>query len=701
MKNIYVILFSLIAFIPAAFSQPVGRVTPKVMLEIADEEFEKKNYYTALEWYEKYTDEVEEPELEVSYKIAQVQYILRDFRQAERDYKRVIRKIERLQQRKERKPSIEIPNYPDIRFTYARILKMNEKYDEAIEQFQRYITEEAEEPTMVRLAKSEITGAEMGQASMDIPGLEVNALENEINSPFTEYSPYISGDGQSLYYSSFSRDDIVVLDGKEGSYHSKVYMAKKADEGWAAGSALSDKINRENYHSGNATFSEDGNTMYFTRSLLEGNSLNKSIIYYSQRGSDGWMGARALEGQDTSYINRHPMPGELYGKEVLFFVSDRPGGFGGLDIYYAPFIEEGELGEAVNLGKVINTLGDEATPFYIDGTLFFSSTGHAGLGGYDIFETTWDGSKWSEPLNLGKGLNSSVDDLYYTADEKGLNGFLVSNRPSKNSLKSKTCCDDIYEFTRPEIIAGLLADVVDNNGKPLRGANLSLLELTNDEKELLKEKTNPNGNTFEFGLELEKAFMVYATKEGYFPDSFTVNTVGLIESANYEHTFNLLPIPVPEPEYDTVTVTINEPIRLSKIYYDFDDDKILAEAEEDLADLLNLLNEYPEMVIELSSHTDSRGRNSYNQQLSQRRANSAKNWLVDKGIDTERIKAVGYGESQILNQCTDGVECTDEEHRFNRRTEFKILEGPTTITIKQTKIEKIGEEEEGEEESKD
>jgi peptidoglycan-associated lipoprotein len=664
------------------------------MLKYAKEAMEKKDYLTALENLQQYEEEVEDTDIEFDYQVAELEFALRDFRQAEREYARILRSIDRLKERKKRKPSTEIPDFPDLRFKYAQTLKMNESYDKAIEEFTRYIAEEAEDPQMVRMAKMEITGAEMAKVAADIPGLEVENMEDGINTPNTEYGAFIAPDGSEMYYASLPSEDVIVLDGKEGDYHSKVYVASLNGEEWGAGAVLDEKINRENYHTGNPALSQDGNIMYFTRAKLDGNVLGKSTIYYSRRGAQGWTGAMEVKGIDTSYINRHPMPGELYGKEVLFFVSEREGGFGGSDIYYAPIQGEGEVGEAVNLGKGINTPGDETTPFYQEGILYFSSTGYPGFGGLDVFESTWDGTAWSEPENLGKGINSSVDDWYFTVDLSGLKGFLVSNRPSRNSLKSRTCCDDIYYFTRPEIVAALKAEIIDMKTKnPLPGGTLELVDLTEDRNEVVDTRTNDNGNKFEFGLELDKAYSVRASREGYYPDTFQLNTLDLIQSTTYEHQFRLIPMPPPEPKYDTITVTINEPIRLNNIYYDFDDDKILPDAEEDLQGLMDLLNEYEDMVIELSSHTDARGNDQYNMDLSQRRANSAKRWLVERGIPSERVKAVGYGESQILNECTNGVECDEDQHRFNRRTEFKIIEGPTSITIKQTKIEKLEEEE--------
>ena len=185
--------------------------------------------------------------------------------------------------------------------------------------------------------------------------------------------------------------------------------------------------------------------------------------------------------------------------------------------------------------------------------------------------------------------------------------------------------------------------------------------------------------------------MVIGSKEGYYPDTLEFNTQGLSDSKRFKKILKLKPIPKPkEPAFETYT--INQSIELKNIFYDYDDDKILAEAEPDLQIVLDLMNQYPEMKIELSSHTDARGKEGYNQKLSQRRASSAKRWLVKAGISASRIKAVGKGEKEIRNRCVNGMdkECSDDEHRFNRRTEVRITEGPTTFTIEKKRLMKKG-----------
>ena len=319
--------------------------------------------------------------------------------------------------------------------------------------------------------------------------------------------------------------------------------------------------------------------------------------------------------------------------------------------------------------------------------MYFSSNGHPGFGMLDIFTTTWDGSAWSEVTNLGAGYNTGYDDWYFTADEGGTRGFIVSNRPEDGvrSVKSKTCCDDIYTFEIRDVVVDLLTLVFDDETRePLPGATVTNFEIVNNRPGKSSSRTNDNGHEFNFLLDFDMTYKVTVEREGYYPKEFSFNTVGVREAQTF--TSDIYLEKDPSAQEDVRVITINEPIRLNNIYYDFDDDKILPDAEQDLELILGLMDDYPEMVIELSSHTDAQGNDRYNERLSQRRAQSAVDWLVSHGIDPQRLVAVGYGENQILNRCVNGVKCTDEEHRFNRRTEFKIIEGPTTIEIKSDQL---------------
>lgn len=707
--------FSIIGLLSAGslMAQPINQATPEKMLEIAQAKLEMKDYYNALEWFEKYQEENET--LEVAFQIAMLEYQLRDYSDAERSFRSIVRRIDRLKERKKRKPSTEVPTLPDIRFYYARTLKMNERYEDAIPEFETYMNDEAEDPVMFRRAKTELAGCRMALA-MEMPAdVTVSNLE-DLNTEFADASPAITPDGQNMYYATFDRDDIITLDddaagsddsgsgsgsgrsssgsggsntggadeGGGGSLFIRIHEAGKNEEVWEKGQVLDQKINREDFHCANPAFSEDGNIMFFTRASLSGNEVERSAIYFTKKADGGWGPANEVQGVNGDYVATHPMPGELYGRDVLFFVSDMDGGYGGYDIYYATLEGEGVYRNPVNLGDVINSSGDEATPFYIDGRLYFSSSGHPGIGGFDIFEAIWDGTTWSKPRNMGKVINSSVDDLYFNTDLEGYSGFLVSNRPGGKSVRSKTCCDDIWSYQKKRIDADLVVSVFVAENEPLLGASVQLVTIVDDAYENPKSKSGEKTHNFQYELELDAAYAVVVSADGFLPDTAAFNTVGLTESKTFELPFILMP----EVVYDTITVTRNEPIRLNNIYYDFNDDKILPDAEKDLTVLIGLLEEYPELVIELSSHTDARGDDAYNERLSQRRANSARAWMLAQGVASNRIVAKGYGESQILNQCKNGVECTDDEHRYNRRTEFKILEGPTSIQIKQEKVQK-------------
>jgi peptidoglycan-associated lipoprotein len=504
---------------------------------------------------------------------------------------------------------------------------------------------------------------------------------NDLNCPSGDYSPSLYNDG-SLYYSSFNRRKEIILDGEDEDYHAKIYVSQKNNDGmYGKPQELGQQINRKGYHTANVSFSKDGRTMYFTRMKLEGSEIAVSELYRANKSEDGWGAAEYISDLNGDFRTKHPVEGELFGNKVLFFVSDRDGGYGGDDIYYATIRGDG-FSTPVNLGAKINTNRDDITPFYKDGTLYFSSKGYPSLGGFDIFYATWDGSEWSTPANIGHNYNSSYDDTYFSFNESGSMGFLVSNRPDKDkrNLKGKTCCDDIYTVQIRDVVMDLITLVEDENG-PLNGALVELIDESVDGGNI-STKSNPTANNFSFLLDPDHNYMAKVTRDGYYPDSFTFNTVGILDDYTVKKTIVLKPMPNVEEE--TEIVTSNQPIRLSDIYYDFEDDKILPDAEPPLEYLSELMNQYSDMVIELSSHTDSRGLSKYNQDLSQRRAESARIWLLDAGIAPDRIVAKGYGESQILNRCVDGIRCPEEEHRLNRRTEFKIISGPTTIEIKKS-----------------
>jgi len=655
-------------------AQPINRSTVDEMLATADEQFEMRDYYNALEWYEKVYDE--NRELDIAYKIASINEGLRDYRKAERWWKRIVNK------RSRKKPN---PYMPAARFNYARMLKMNGKYSDARSEFQLYLSE-AENPEIIAKAKMELIGCEMGREMDEVAGLKIENAGRKVNTKYSEYSPYLTSPTE-MYFTAIQADKVIVVDETKDDFHSKAFVARKNGEKWGSPTALGTNINREGYHIGNLSITADGNRMYFTRALLEGSELGESKIYYSDKGSDGWGAANEVAGVNGDYIAKQPVVGELFGSEVLFFVSNMDGGYGGFDVYYST--RRGDTyAPPVNLGEVINTKADDETPFYQSGVLYFSSEGHPGLGGFDVFSSEWNGSNWSKPLNLGKGYNSPQDDLYFSVDEEGYNGIIISNREGTRSAHGKTCCNDIWTIEKQKVILDLMTSVFDESKEALNGATVQLVQMISNTPGETKQNTKDNANAFSFPLDREMAYMLIATKEGYYPDTLQFNTAGTTETKTFEEKFYLKPLPPVEKEPEFETYTIDQPIELENIFYDLDDDAILLDAERDLSVIQELMEKYTDLEIELSSHTDAQGATGYNRKLSQRRADSAKRWLEERGVDGARISTVGYGESQIRNRCTNGVRCSDDEHRYNRRTEFKITAGPTSIQIEKTRLKK-------------
>lgn len=645
------------------YSQPIKSVKFEVMLKTADDCIEAGDYYNALEWYGNAYKEVKSEDVALS--MAFSYYKMRDFANAERWYERVLDKD---------KDHIFI----DDRYAYGRVLRSQGKFVKAREQFD-VLMNLSDDDALKRLAQLEITGIDQMNQLEANRDVFIGFISEDINSGSGEYSPN-EYDEKTLYFSSFNARKEIVLDGKEKAYHAKIYSAAKGSKGWEKPKELNKSINREGYHSGGVCFSRDKRKMYFTRQTIENDKVTTSSIYISVMGDKDWSTPRALSSVNGEWVATQPSMGELYGEEVLFFASNKDGGIGGFDIYYAPIRGE-DVGQAINLGEIINTDMDEISPHYYDGKLYFSTDARPGMGGLDIYFSEWNGSKWSIPNNMGKNYNTLYDDYSFAYNLKGTNGYLVSNRPDpkKKKLKSETCCYDIYRFEKKELVIELLVGVGSFDEKPLNGANVEVSDLTS--YDLPQSQTQEEEYRFNFLLDSERKYRVITSKEGYFSDTTEFNTNGIIEDTNIRKKV-LLKQKEQDPRFTTQIVTINEPIRLNNIYYDLDKWNILKEAEEDLNILLNLMNEYPDLVIELSSHTDSQGLTNYNEDLSQKRAESSKQWLLTRGIAENRIVAKGYGESVILNKCGNGVRCTDDEHRFNRRTEFKIIAGPQTIEIK-------------------
>jgi len=572
---------TIFGFAMISWGQPIEKANYETMIETADSAYNTNDYINAIEWYGKAYKESKDKNL--SALMADLHFQMGDYKKAERRYDRLVNKDK-------------TGEFEEDRYRLARAKLYQGKYAEALTDFRTYAST-TEDMDGKKSAMLFISGIEnMDKLSDNIEAV-VSPLDKEINSALSEYSPRQYVDG-TLYYAALVGKKAIELKDEETIEEStsRIYMASRNKEGgYDEPVELGTQINREGFHQGNLTFSEDGQRMYFTRAKLNGNELGDyARIFVSNKNDSGWGAAEEMPSIQGDYYTTQPAAGQLYGNEVIFFASNMPGGFGGMDIYYTTVLGDG-YSSPVNLGEGINTDKDDITPFYKDGTLYFSSKGYAGLGGFDIFYASWDGSDWSEVTNMGFNYNSSYDDQYLSLSEDGSKGFLTTYRPHKDkkSIKgSKACCPDIHQVELRDIIVDLLAYIEDENG-PLIGGTVELIDMsTGDEP---NTKSNFTTNDFNFLLDSDHEYMVRFSKEGYFPDSVTFNTVGILDDYSVKKTMVLKqkPPPPPEPENND------------------------GEGE---TQVLTIMDQYPSLVIELSSHTDAQGATNYNKRLSQRRA---------------------------------------------------------------------------------
>ena len=671
------ILFSISLLALSIFqleAQPINSASASQKYEIALEEYERGNWESARIYLQDYYKENKD-ELDIPFKIAESQFYIGNYEDADKWFERAFKKDKRGQ-------------YGSYNFLYGMTKKHLGQNKEAALAFKEYIGA-ADDPALAERARLEISGMELATRMEPNPKVVIELATGQMNKKTRELSPRRVGLDE-MYYASHNRNSKVVLDGDDKDPYLKVMYAKKESDGWGKGKKVTKKVNREGFNTKDPFISLDGKRMYYVRLIMDEWSYEEVIetqLYMSYKDDDKWGPAKRVKGIGEGYAIHHPVLGELFGDEVMLFASDMDGGYGGMDIYYAKRIDDDQFENPVNLGQMINTSGDDVTPWYVDGKLYYSSDGWPTIGGLDIHVSEWNGSSWSKAENVGKDLNSSFDDWYFTIDEEGTYGAMASNRDGGSSMRGPNCCDDIWTVFIDNIVLDLDVRVV-ADGKP-KEADIRLIRMNNNQYGQTEKAKTSSKN---WKINRDQSYLIIAEAPGFIADTIDFTTAGINKTTTIEHTLMLKKAPEPkpediEPEYETYTT--EEAIRLNNIYYDFDDDQILRDAEGDLNLIKDLMNQYPDMVIELSSHTDAQGNDAYNKNLSQRRAESARTWLIDEGITDSRIKAVGYGEKMILNRCKNNVKCSDDEHRFNRRTEFKIISGPTSIKIEKKRLRSL------------
>ena len=424
-------------------------------------------------------------------------------------------------------------------------------------------------------------------------------------------------------------------------------------------------------HESTSIVTKDGNKMYFTRNnFLDGkrykdqNGVTRLKIYEATLVEGEWTNIIELPFNSDSYSVAHPAlsPDE----KRLYFVSDMPGSKGESDIFMTEIVGDGTYGPIVNLGSTINTEARETFPFITEnGVLYFSSDGHPGLGGLDVFATKIAFDKYDEPVaNVGKPVNGPYDDFAFIINEENRKGYFSSNRTDGIGE------DDIYSFDENEPlvldciqdVTGTVRDRISN--EILVGATVKIIDEENNE--VLSTITDSKGN-YVLDLDCAKGNFVRALMEGYVPsEEYLPSSYGKPRIVDFYL------------ERDVVTGGFGDDLakllQLSTIYFDLNRYNIRPDAEIEIQKVIAAMEKYPSLKIKVNSHTDSRGNDAYNLWLSQKRAESTVNYMISKGIASNRLASEGFGETRLVNECGNGVSCSREKHQLNRRSEFIILE---------------------------
>ena len=421
------------------------------------------------------------------------------------------------------------------------------------------------------------------------------------------------------------------------------------------------KINSD-YHEATVAISSDGKTMYFTRDNVKRNSkldydkkgTTHLKIYKANLVGESWEDIIELPFNDEVFSTGHPALSP--DNKKLYFVSDRDGGIGQTDIYEVDILENNKFSEPKNLGDKINTEGREMFPFISkDSIFYFSSDGHLNLGLLDMFKSNILKDEAAEPENLGAPYNSGYDDFAFYMDSSNDNkrGYFSSNRPGGKGN------DDIYSFYSrkcSQIIKGITRDLFTNN--ILNEVSVKLLD---ENGKLIEEIITDESGEYEFNVNCNNKVTVLGSKPSYLDFS---KEISFDDSDGTLTTLDLLLDPF---------IKGNQ-IMVNPIYFDYDKSNIRTDAEYELEKVIDVLRRYPSMIIKIESHTDSRGSDSYNLKLSNQRAKSSLEYIISRGIETNRIEsAIGYGETKLINRCSNSVKCSEEEHQLNRRTQFIII----------------------------
>lgn len=544
---------------------------------------------------------------------------------------------------------------PEHVFKYIQTLRSLGKY-EAAQKWMQEFTDEKESDSRAEISDLSIFN-ELSSGNKTF----ISTKNLSINSDKSDFGTFIhdnilffaSARGSNLSDKTYKWNEEPFLD---------IYQATIENRGDSTQISevrlLDNKGVNSPFHEASVAITQDGQTMYFTRDNTkkgkrlkhDKNGTTHLKIYKATLVNGIWDQVEDLPFNDDVFSTGHPALSPDNTK--LYFVSDRDGGPGQTDIYVVDIHKDGSYGVPKLAAHDVNTEGREMFPFVDkNNVLYFSSDGHVNLGFLDIFKVDLNNDN-STPENLAAPYNSGYDDFAYFSDQEGT-GYFSSNRPGGKGG------DDIYSFQVNEctqIVKGIILDK--ETKEPLAQAHV---ELIGESGKVLKSSLTETNGAFLFELDCDKAYTIKADKIDFKDD------LKELESNNQNavsHSVNL----------ELEPLIKGNQIVIAPIFFDFDKWHIRTDAKYELENIVSVMNSHPDMVIKIESHTDSRGSKRYNMKLSDKRAKATRDYIISRGIDANRIEsAIGYGESQLLNECADGVKCSEEKHQENRRSYFYII----------------------------
>lgn len=664
-------------------AQELSSYSPKKLKALGDNALQLGDTYSARDFYKAYCDK--KKDADVFFLLAECYRAAREYISAATYYDKAFKE--------DKKNLVAL-------YHYGEMLKIYGYYDEAKTCFlqfkQKY--KGGDNIDYKHLVAIQIASCDSAKHWLDSANaVEIRRLNTTINKKSIEFSPLFMNDSTLLYASLRTDTALYIIKNDKTAElpYRHFYVAKKKNNEWNFKQEwLEGDFNQDAIHSGNGVFSADKNKFYFTRCTQNWKYQTLCKIYASTKINNFW--SEPVELPNTinkkKFTSTQPTIGNdsKTGAEVLYFVSNRTDGKGGMDIWYSTYdSKKNEWTEAKNCGNKINTSADEVAPHYLnsDRTLYFSSNGLAGLGEFDIFQTTGEQAKWTAAENIGAPINSGFDDLYYSPNSVNSEGFFTSNR--QTDRQSSTCCDDIFSFKYVDkihigvdghvfllpnqiVTKAMQSDIEQTDFQTsndsiqyIEGTIVSLFvqdEKTNERFYITSDTTDESGHYF-FDLGTNKQYILQYESSKLSPPEQKISTSGF----TFSDTIHL--------EDMGIEYLPRENFVIKNIYYEFNKSELTMLAKKTLKrTIYTIMNEFPQIVVEIGSHTDSKGSDSYNLKLSQKRAESVVNYLIENGINKERLRAKGYGETKPIapNENEDGTD-NPEGRAKNRRTEFRVI----------------------------